>query len=80
MQLMNEKDRELIKDMMKYSICILGVSEMKWKNSGARDIEDHLTLTLKDSGVHEQRQGKSGRSCGPFRGSGKVCEELEVRK
>lgn len=41
MQLMNEKDRELIKVMMKYNICILGVSEMKWKNSGARDIEDH---------------------------------------
>ena len=41
MQLMNEKDRESIKDMRKYNICILGVSEIKWKKSGARDIEDH---------------------------------------
>ncbi len=77
MQSMNEKDRELIKEMMKYNIHIFGVSETKWKGSGARDIEDHYVIY---SGVREQGQGESRRSGGPFRGSGKVCEELKVHK
>ena len=52
MRSMNVKDRELIEEMRKYDLRILGVSKTKWKGSGASDIEDYYTIY---SGVSEGR-------------------------
>ena len=52
MRSMNGKDQELIEEMRKYDLCILGISETKWKGSGARDIEDYYAIY---SGVSKGR-------------------------
>ena len=46
------KEQELIREMRKYDLGVMGVSETKWKGCGARDIEDHYAIF---SGVSEGR-------------------------
>ena len=64
---MRGKDWEMIEEMKKYDLSILGISETKWKGSGAKDIEDFYVIY---SGV----KSKSGRGSGPIRAIEKVCE------
>ena len=49
---MRGKDWELIEEMKKYDLGILGISETKWKGSGAKDIGDTYTI---HSGVNKGR-------------------------
>ena len=49
---MHGKDRELIEEMRKYHLRILGISETMWKDSTTRDIEDYNVTC---SGVSESR-------------------------
>ena len=44
MRTMRGKDWELIEEMKKYDLGILGISETKWKGSGAKDIEDFYAI------------------------------------
>ena len=49
---MRGKEWELIEEVRKYDLGVIGVSETKWKGCGARDIEDHYTIF---SGVSKGR-------------------------
>ena len=49
---MRGKDWELIEEMKKYDLSVLGISETKWKGSDAKDIKDFYAIY---SGVNEGR-------------------------
>ena len=49
---MHGKEWELIEEVRKYDLGVIGVSEAKCKGCGARDIEDHYTIF---SGVSKGR-------------------------
>lgn len=38
------KEQELIKEMKRYDLDVLGVSETRWKGSGAESIDDHYVI------------------------------------
>ena len=51
---MRGKEWELIEEVRKYNLGVIGVSETKWNGCSARDIEDHYAIS---SGVSEGRAG-----------------------